>query len=343
MKLFFYNDSLNNLSKNGSSSTASRELNGAAQTFGVYADLDKCDKVIYLDSLDTGKRFPKQTVPYLISEYNVAPRICVDNLLKNRLFCLAISSQTRDSFINAGYPPELIEVAYLGFNPKAWPNLNKRQRKAGDPFIYLSVNTSNQRSGFNILIPAFLEFAKGKNVKLIIKDQQNDRLAAIIKQIDVENKIVYNGQNISYEKLVHLYNFAHFHIYANSVTSFGMNIGDSALAGCPNIISKSSALVEFTSDETVTYVDCDEQEVNQMLLAEWRAWGLNNNLLPLDQYPAKLIAARPKFNSIIEQLEYSFKNYSILVEKNKLFVKDIENRFTWHHSIKRIVEILKDK
>lgn len=344
MKLFFYNDHLNNLSCNGSFSCVSREMSFAAQELGCYGNLQEADYIIFIDAFDVDKKVNgKPVIPWLVSEYSLAPKFVVDKLIKNNTFCLSISDQSTKSFISAGLPPELIKTVHLGARVQSWPNLNQRARKFGDPLIYITNNSSNNRSGYSDFIPAWIEFAKGKNVKLIIKDQNNPHFVSVLREIDKEQKIIYEGLNLSHEKLVFLYNKAHIHCYINSVTSFGLTIFESALTGCCQIVSNASAIPEFTSEEFVTYVECQDKPVDIFTLGEWNAWGLKNNLLPLNHYNGPLLAPRPKHDSILQALENSYKNYEKLVEKNKKFVQNIEKSFKWTDSVKKIISILKDK
>ncbi len=335
---------MNDNTKHGSFTEVSRLASQAAIELGIYSNSKDADHIIFIDAFNVDKIIEgKKVIPWLVSEYNFAFKPVVDNLIKNNTFCLSISDQTTKSFIDSGLPENLIKTVHLGANPQMWSNLNQRQRKAGQPIIYITNNSSNNRSGYPDLIPAFLDFAKGKNVKLIIKDQDNQKFHAVLREIDKENKIIYENRNLSYEKLVQLYNIAHFGLYVNSCTSFGLTILEKALCGLPMIVSNASAIPEFTSNETVNYVDCSDQIVDNLLLAQWSSWGLVNNLPTLSQYPGNLIAPRPKYDSILENLEYSYKNYDKLVSKNTKFVQDIKNQWTWQHSIEKIVNILKDK
>lgn len=338
MKLFFFNDKLNDANSNGSTTIASRELNNAAQKLNVFANADKASHIIHMDSFNLNASFgTKPLIPFLISEYSQPASFLIKDLEKHSI-ALAISEQTRQSFIKGGADPEKIKTVHLGVNPMQWPDWN--QRKKNTTFTFLTHNTSNERSGFNDLIPAFLEWSKGKDVKLIIKDQQNDKFHSIVKQIDADQKIIYIGQNLNHLQLVELYNNCHCHLYINAVTSFGMTPLQTSCAGLPQIVSKASALTEFTSNEFVNYVDCREQEVDNILLAEYNAFGLVNNLPPLQNYSNKLFTSRPKYSSVIEQLDFAYNNYSKIVEKNNKYINYIKENLTWENSIKKIVKVL---
>lgn len=344
MKLYFHNDQLNDPSCNGSFAISSRELCFASQELGVYANAKQADYIIFMDAFDVEKKVDgKPTIPFIMSEYNCAYGPVVEKLIKNNTFCFSISDQSTKSFINAGLPPELIKTVHLGARASSWPNLNKRTRKFGEPLIYITNNSSNNRSGYQDFIPAWLDFAKGKNVKLVIKDQENPKFRAILQQIDKDQTIIYEGRNISYEKMVTLYNQCHIGVYCNSCTSYGLTILEKVLSGLPVIVSNASAIPEFTDSETVSYIECDEVPVNHLLIGQWSSWGLKNNLPPLHLYRNQLIAPRPKYDSILANLEHSFKNYEKLLEKNQKFVKNIHERFTWAHSVQNIIKILENK
>ena len=352
MSIFFYNGELD---KNGNSITngcgsfknVSLECNDAAKKLGVFSPFEKSEIVIYIDAYDTGKRFSgKKTVPWLVSEYNCAPKICVEKLKIDNPLCLAISEQARQSYINAGYDENLIKTVHLGTNPQKWHEDDIRIKKQ-NIFTFLTVNTSNQRSGYNYFIPAYLQWARNRNVELIIKDQFNQDFLDWLKEVQAilglsnTGKIRYIGNLYNENNMRSLYRMSHVHAYINTVTSFGMNLLDSAMCGLPNIYSDGSAIKEFMNHESNVPVSMFKEPIDYITISEWNNAGLKNNLLSLDQFSQRLEHEVPHYQGIIKSLDYVYNNYLELKRLNKEFQNYLKKNYTWENVIKNIMKELK--
>jgi glycosyltransferase involved in cell wall biosynthesis len=338
MKIFAFNDKLNNPQECGSFTVVARKLNEELKKQELLGNLESFnDFIIYPEVFDTGQRWHKQ-VPYLACEYSLAPQIVIDKLKSYNPLVLAISEFAKKNLINSGY--DNVRAVHLGTNPELWKKINVSKFNT---FTYLTVNTSNERSGFEKLLPAFIEFSRNKNVKLIIKDGQNESFEKFIKLLN-NPKIEYISSRLSEETLRELYNRSHLFLYANHTTSFGMNPMDSVLCGTPAIVTLGSALKEFIPDWSQPIkIKTTVQELDESSILEWTSMGIN--CFPpsfLNCFQNKIYGERVIEKDILNALEYSYNNYKEYLEIAQEHRKYILENYTWEKCVKNIKKELEN-
>lgn len=333
MKFYAFNGCLDMPNEFGSFTVVSRNLN---KYFNKYKYLDdfitQNTYVIYPEVYNVERKWFHH-IPYLACEYSLAPSIVIDKLNSYKPLVLSISNFAKNNLINSGYSN--VETVHLGTDPDKW---NKTSDKKFDTFTYLTVNTSNERSGYEKLIPAFVKFSKNKNVNLIIKDSNNKNFKNYIQSLN-NDKIIYIDDMLSEDDLKRIYNKSHIFLYTNHTTSFGMNILDSALCGIPSIVTLGSAIKEFVPEWTQPKKVLSEMKpVNSQSIIEWNNYGIKSfpsnflsvfNGIPLAEFVIE--------ESILDSLEYSYKNYDEYIDINIKYQDYVLNNFTWDHCIKKIV------
>lgn len=339
MKIHAYNAELNDPTKFGSFVTASRGINSGLKQLNSYAEPNDADHILFLEGLDTRKRFGRQ-VPYLIAEYNLMPKFCADWLNQWQPTCLAISELSKMAYVNAGYDKDKIHTVLLGTNPSDWFIEETPKYKQ---FTFLTVNAANERSGYDIFLETFVDWAQNKDVQLIVKDSPapNIKFQNWIKFIDRQNKIKYIGESLTQPELRVLYNKCHIFCYINRVTGFGQNILDSSLCGLPQIVTNGSAIKEFCLPAYNLMVEATYEKINDNLHRKWNEIGLTNNLLHCSQYVNELITERPEPESIKEKLNYAFDNYLEMKKKHQVWTQYILENHTWKHVAQNIIDVLK--
>ena len=270
MKFFAYNDKLYSPNEFGSFTVVARKLNMFFDKIGVLGDIKNNNTwIIYPEVFDTEKRWEKQ-IPYLACEYNLAPTIVINKLKTYNPLVLAISDFAKKNLNNSGY--SLVETVHLGTDPTLW---YKTQDPKFSTFTFLTVNTSNERSGYEKLIPAFIKFSSDKNVNLIIKDGKNEAFKKYIKGLSC-SKIIYIDDMLSEEELRILYNKSHVFLYTNHTTSFGMNPLDSVLCETPAITTHGSALKEFIPEWSQPIkIRTELTKITSELISEWNSIGIS--------------------------------------------------------------------
>lgn len=334
MKFFAYNDKLYTPNEFGSFTVVARKLNEQFLKLGVLGDInDPNCYVIYPEVFETQQIWKKQ-IPYLACEYSLAPQIVIDKLKSYNPFVLAISDFARKNLINSGYTN--VDYVHLGTDPDLWYQTNEDKFST---FTYLTVNSSNDRSGFEYLIPAFLKFSENKNVNLIIKDGKNEDFKRYITSIN-NNKIIYIDEMMNEEQLRKLYNKSHLFIYANNTTSFGMNPMDSVLCGTPAITTFGSALKEFIPEWSQPIkINTELKKITTDSIEEWNNLGLR--CFPkyfLNLFSGPIFGEKTSKEDIFKSLEFSFENYDIylnILPKHQAFIRE---NYTWEKCARKILE-----
>lgn len=338
MKLFAHNNCLDNPKEFGSFTVVARKLNEHFQKLNILGDpQNKNTYVIYPEVYATEQKWTRQ-IPYLACEYSLAPQIVIDKLKQYNPLVLSISNFAKNNLFNSGYFK--IETVHLGTDPDFWKPTNTDKF---DIFTYLTVNSSNERSGYEKLIPAFLEFSKDKNVNLIIKDGNNPNFKQYIESLNC-NKIIYIGSMLTQEELRDLYNKSHIFLYTNNTTSFGMNPMDSVLCGTPCITTLGSALKEFIPDWTQPIkITTIVEQITPTLIKEWNTYGIN--CFPegfLYAFKDNIYCERVQQNEILDALNYSFNNYSEYLDVLDDHKKYILENFTWKQCANNILNKVKN-
>lgn len=335
MKLFAYNGSLQDPTECGSFTVVAREINKILHAKGLLSTDGTADFVLVPECLNARRQFQNH-IPILASEYSYAPPFVIHWLKEYNPIVFAISEFAKQNLVNSGYPAERIFVTHLGSNPSIWyPDGIKTK-----VFSYLTVNSSNDRSGFEELIPAFLEFAHDKSCVLIIKDGKNEKFKQWIESFN-SNKLIYNDNKLSDDELRKLYSSACVHLYYNHSTSFGMNINDCALCGTPSLATLGSAPKEFLPEWTQPVkVKTSLKPLDGNIINKWNSIGLNSP--PFGMYPNGTMREAVSKKDIISALEYSFWNYLELKYINRKHQKYIRANLTWNKAVDRIVDVLKN-
>lgn len=340
MKFFAYNGSLKDPTETGSFYQVAKQLNLAFEKLGVLPKHgENVDAIIFPECLNARQSFINH-VPYLASEYSLPPKFVVDwlNSYNPKLEkFLTISEFSRRNLIRGGIEPDRIYSVHLGSNPDIW---FKEDVEKFEVFTFLSVNSSNDRSAFEVLVPEFLKFATDKNVRLVIKDGYNPRFEQWLLTHN-SDKIVYIGDKYSEDQLRRLYNLSHYHVYYNHSTSFGMTNLDAALCGTPSLVTLGSAPQEFTPKWTQTpyLVKTETKPLNSAILDVWGAVGLH--IPPPNLYPSNTTREAIIPDNIIPSLEYAYSNYNEMVERNGAHQEYIKANLSWDLCAQRIIEALK--
>lgn len=334
IKLYAFNGCIDDPNEFGSFTIVSRKLNEQFHLMNILGNPnDESTYVIYPEVFATEQRW-KNHIPYLACEYSLSPQIVIDKLQQYRPLVLSISNFAKNNLINSGY--DKVETVYLGTDTETWydSKLSKFSK-----FTYLTVNTSNDRSGYEKLIPAFMQFAKDKDVQLIIKDGNNPNFRNYILSLQC-SKILYIDDRLKQEQLRELYNRSHLFLYTNNTTSFGMNPMDSVMCGTPCIVTMGSALKEFIPEWTqLVKIKTTLEPITHSTIIDWNAIGISS-------FPSSFLSLfngipygeRVIQDDIRDALEYSFNNYQKyldIVPKHQDFIKE---NFTWQICARNILQ-----
>lgn len=338
MKIFAQNNNINDINEFGSFTVVARKLNEQFKNLNVLGSLnDPNCFVIHPEVFETQQQWKNQ-IPYLACEYSLAPQIVIDKLKSYNPLVLCISKFAQKNINNSGY--HNTDYVHLGTDENFW---KKTEDDKFPIFTYLTVNSSNDRSGFESLIPAFLKFSENRNVNLIIKDGKNENFKQYIESIN-NGKIIYIDEMMDEISLRKLYNKSHLFIYANNTTSFGMNPMDSVMCGTPAITTLGSALKEFIPEWSQPYkIGTTVKKISVESIREWDRIGLRS--FPeyfLNLFNGEIFGERVIQEDIFNAFNFSIENYDLYLKiavKHKEFI--IEN-YTWRKCAETIIEKIKN-
>lgn len=340
MRLFPYNDKLFHNTERGSFTVVAKQLYEQFKIMDFLGDPYNPNTVVIQPECIDASRKTNKFVPYLACEYSNPFIGVVQSLMQYMPPLMTISDFAKNNILRSiNYPKEKIVSIHLGSNNKIW---YKTEDKKFEKFTFLTVNTSNDRSGFEYLLPAFMKFSEGKDINLYIKDgHKNINFKKYIESLNCK-KIIYDDSNLSEAELRSLYNKAHIFIYATNTTSFGMNIMDAALCGTPVIATMGSAIKEFLPSWTQPVeIKSKIHNFENSIFEKMMSIGIPIQSIPRKQFFSENVYGEiVDEQSIIDSMEYSLSNYEKMKELNTKHIDFINKNYSWNDTSKKIINFL---
>jgi glycosyltransferase involved in cell wall biosynthesis len=171
-------------------------------------------------------------------------------------------------------PRERITVAHLAASPDFHPR-DKAQsqehlaRKYGlaMPFI-LYVGRIQARKNLPRLVEAYAPLRKqGLDAKLVMvgkKDWQSEQLLEKIKELDLQESVVFPGF-VPFDDLPVFYNAAEVFVFPSFFEGFGLPVVESMASGVPTITSFGSSLEEVAGDGAILIDPRDTDSITAAL------------------------------------------------------------------------------
>jgi glycosyltransferase involved in cell wall biosynthesis len=171
-------------------------------------------------------------------------------------------------------PRERITVAHLAASPDFHPR-DKAQsqehlaRKYGlaMPFI-LYVGRIQARKNLPRLVEAYAPLRKqGLDAKLVMvgkKDWQSEQLLEKIKELDLQESVVFPGF-VPFDDLPLFYNAAEVFVFPSFFEGFGLPVVESMASGVPTITSFGSSLEEVAGDGAILIDPRDTDSITAAL------------------------------------------------------------------------------
>jgi glycosyltransferase involved in cell wall biosynthesis len=226
-----------------------------------------------------------------------------------------------------------------------------KEREEREDFIFLSVFGWSLRKGYDILLRAFIrKFKDEDNVKLIIFSRlwgsesfhKKEVITNTIKKICLSEKIEFNpekivfiGNGIEEKEMPNLYNHADCFVLPTRGDAWCLPAIEAGACEIPVISTNYGGQTEFLNEENSFLIKTEGFENCSCL-------GLENisSYYSKDTKIVKL--GEESIKDLMEKMDFVYKNYNIAKSKSYILRKQIEEKFTWDHSAKKIISALQE-
>ena len=282
-------------------------INEAAYKLDLYSDNDK---VVMYDTLCSHHGFRRIDAFWCAFELPF-PSIIQQNAGGKPI--LGLSKQNALFAAYGGYPRNLINYVTLGVDSKFWKPTKKINNT--DKFVFLAFSESNNRSGFEDLIPAFgEEFQNNSQVRLYIKDREaTPKFKLWVKE--QANKfnvdVVHDDRHLTdHQEEIDLINGADVGICVNHSHTFGMVMAQAMSCGLPHIIMPYSGPADYADILNSITPEFTLEEVTQDKITSLDKIGMKNHLFPINEvnYPKKPFWGAVNIPSLKEKMRYALDN-----------------------------------
>jgi glycosyltransferase involved in cell wall biosynthesis len=209
--------------------------------------------------------FRRQSIAY----YN----ILIPKVVKRANKVITISQSVKNDLVNLlKCPEDKIDVIMLAFDKKRFNvisdlDLVKRATlKYNIPCKYvLYVGTSKPHKNLERLIKAFSLIVRETEHSLVIggiKDSQYTTLCQLIKELGIEDRIIFTDE-IDETDLPLIYNGAELFVFPSFHEGFGLPPLEAMACGVPVLVSNATSLPEVVGDAAIMFNPYDIEEIAQ--------------------------------------------------------------------------------
>ena len=203
----------------------------------------------------------------------------VNEAISNEKFkIITPSNWSSQAFLRAGFPAEKIHIVTHGVDPDLFLAGDEERRSKfraalgvkDDDFVLLSVSALTWNKGPDILIQAFAKLRqKNKNLKLIIKDQNNlygipgkDFIKAFQKNSssadlseEILRSIIFLSENLSLAQLQGLYLASDCYVSPYRSEGFNLPPLEASACGIPAIVTRGGPTDDYFPDLIGTQIE----------------------------------------------------------------------------------------
>lgn len=184
------------------------------------------------------------------------------------------SNQYRDVFPDMEY--EKVVHIPNAINIETYQNLPKKgefKKKYAintDEKIILFLSRIHKRKGADVLVEAFSKLKNEiKDIKLVIAGPDEgylDKLKLIVRELNVENDVIFSGPLYEKDKLEAYVDADVFVLPSKDrYESFGNVVLEACACGTPVIVTNNCGVTEWIGDDVGYVVECDKEELRNAL------------------------------------------------------------------------------
>jgi glycosyltransferase involved in cell wall biosynthesis len=195
-------------------------------------------------------------------------------ILKDASKLIAVTPTEAERYKSMGVSEDKIEIVPHGINPTEFEDLPRRgefRRKYGlndYQSIILYLGRINKIKGLDLLASAFAGLSGDFNeAKLVIVGPDDGYLLALerlIKQLEIEEKVLFTGPLYGEEKL-QAYVDADVYVLPSSYEIFGITVLEACACGTPVIVTDRCGIADVIDNQAGLVVPYDKNQLQDVL------------------------------------------------------------------------------
>jgi glycosyltransferase involved in cell wall biosynthesis len=228
---------------------------------------------------------------------------------------ICVSNFVTKSFRRALGKKIPILTCALGVDPVLF-EFKKRKLMEGHPFVFLWNGAPNFRKGWDLVKEAWTKggFSDDPNYILYVKTSGRDK---------VENygNVIMDSRQLPFENMPEIYHSAHCFLFPSYSEGFGLTLAEAMSTGMPCVYTPWGGVNDFIDKKTGYYLRYKIVSVN---------------------YSIKTTAAEADIDDLISKMKMIKNDYHKAMVKGKNAARKIRDSFTWDHTGKTMMDILKN-
>lgn len=240
----------------------------------------------------------------------------------------AYSRSVRDCYLDAGVPPERIQIVPLGIDPSVFhPGVEPLSLPARPAFRFLFVGGTIHRKGIDLLLAAFAKaFSPSDDVGLVIQDMGVKSFyrgqtagTAITKLQERGYAVEYRDTPMVPRELATLYTACDCLVHPYRGDGFALPVVEAMACGTPVIVTGAGPALDYAGQGVAYFVPASRVEFPEDRVGEMetisRPWWWE-----------------PDIEALAQQLRHVFENREEAKEKGANASTWIRRHFTWQHA-----------
>jgi glycosyltransferase involved in cell wall biosynthesis len=250
------------------------------------------------------------------------------------------SNWSREGFIYSGADPERVVVVPLGVAPNIYQPLPSDERKKlrqrlgwDDYFIFFNSGVMwNQRQGIDGLLKAFAQVSdRHPEARLVLKGrdhifpyrQELFQAKNVLTEREFEKirpRVIYQGANLSSTQMAELYQAADVYVSPYLAEGFNLPVLEAAACGLPVICTQGGPTDDFTHPDFT--------------------WGISSQVKSVIMEETNAFAVVPNLDHLIALMQEIIDSPKKCDRARKAGPKWVHSRFTWQHTIDKLLPVL---
>jgi glycosyltransferase involved in cell wall biosynthesis len=240
----------------------------------------------------------------------------------------ANSRSTRDCYLEAGVPPERVQVVPLGIDPAIFrPDVEPLRLPPGPGFRFLFVGGTIHRKGFDLLLMAYARaFRPGDGVGLVVKDvgarsyYRGETAGAQVAEHRARGyPIEYLDDALDERELARLYAACDCLVLPYRGEGFGLPVVEAMACGLPAIVTGGGPALDYATGATAFLVPARRAEFPECRAGETETVG-------------RPWLWEPDPDSLVDLLRWAVADPATTRAKGAAASARIRAHFTWSQS-----------